>query len=466
MSGPSDPGIESDGTGASRSGWFVRGRTELRALTEGPLVRNAASLYGSTIVTSALGFFYWFMAARLLPAASVGIASAIQSAAQLLSVVCVLGLSTLLISELSVDRTHARSLMLTASTVVVGVTTVAALAVAFVVGQTSSNLHEGLSGPAAVIVFVLLSALTAEAVVLDDSCVGLLRGDIQLRRNTVFAVSKLLILPALIVLWPTKTGTELVLAWLIGLAISLVLLAMRLDRLTSGQPSHLIFGHLFDRRRAIAGHHWLNISIYAPRQMLPIIVATIVGPAPNAAFTAALLVIGFVNIIPVHLSTVLFALAPGDEVALRREVRKTMRICLALALASAPFFLVFSRLILGAFGTGYQSATTALILLGLTTYPLAVKTHYVAISRVRGRMARASVRTLVGGCIEIGLAALGGVRGGITGVALGYLAASVIEASLFAPTVFRVLSGAPGVDPEDAPAAGDDPSGGRGDGGS
>jgi hypothetical protein len=32
--------------------------------------------------------------------------------------------------------------------------------------------------------------------------------------------------------------------------------------------------------------------------------------------------------------------------------------------------------------------------------------------------------------------------------------------------VFRVLSGAPGVDPEDAPAAGDDPSGGRGDGGS
>src|ERR1035438_6627611 len=112
MSGPSDPGIESDGTGASRSGGIVRGRTELRALTEGPLVRNAASLYGSTIVTSALGFFYWFMAARLLPAASVGIASAIQSAAQLLSVVCVLGLSTLLISELSVDRTHARSLML------------------------------------------------------------------------------------------------------------------------------------------------------------------------------------------------------------------------------------------------------------------------------------------------------------------------------------------------------------------
>ena len=43
---------------------------------EGPIVRNAAALYGTTIVTSILGFVYWFVAARLAPAAAVGTASA------------------------------------------------------------------------------------------------------------------------------------------------------------------------------------------------------------------------------------------------------------------------------------------------------------------------------------------------------------------------------------------------------
>src|SRR5664280_2880225 len=86
-----------------------------RAAMEGPLLRNAASLYGSTVITGFFGFFYWFVAARMAPARAVGISSAVQSAAQLLAIVCVLGLSTLLISELSHDRSHARSLMLTAA---------------------------------------------------------------------------------------------------------------------------------------------------------------------------------------------------------------------------------------------------------------------------------------------------------------------------------------------------------------
>ena len=82
---------------------------------EGPIVRNAAALYGTTIVTSILGFVYWFVAARLAPAAAVGTASAVQSAAQFLGIFCVIGLNTVLISELAADKSQARSLMLTAA---------------------------------------------------------------------------------------------------------------------------------------------------------------------------------------------------------------------------------------------------------------------------------------------------------------------------------------------------------------
>src|SRR5450631_186187 len=86
-----------------------------RKLLEGPIVRNAATLYGTTVVTSAVGFVYWFIAARLVSERAIGIASAIQSAAQFLSLFCVLGLNTLVVSELSKDKTQGRALILTAA---------------------------------------------------------------------------------------------------------------------------------------------------------------------------------------------------------------------------------------------------------------------------------------------------------------------------------------------------------------
>ncbi len=440
MRGPSTPVSREPPTSGPRR-WLARPIAEVKQAAEGPVVRNAASLYGTTIVTSVLGFVYWFIAARMVTARAVGTASAVQSAAQFLSIVCVIGLNTLLISELSADKRHARTLMLTAAACAGTVALLVSGVVGLGASRLSPSIHQSLNGPAGLLVFALLSAGTTIVLVLDDACIGLLRGDLQLRRNTVFAASKLLLLPVLITLWSSASGMELVVAWLGGLVISLAALWHRLAALTSGQPSRLEFGRLFEKRRLMAGHHGLNLSIQAPRLILPVLVALILGPEANAAFTAAFLTVGFVNVIPGLLSTVLFALSPGDEGALRREVRKTMRICLVLALASAPFFIIFSGLILSAFGPDYVEATTLLALFGLTTYPTAIKAHYVAIARVRGLMTQAAFRTMVGSCLELGLAAAGAVLDGLNGLAVGYLIAVSIEAILLSPTVFGVLRG-------------------------
>ncbi len=236
-----------------------------------------------------------------------------------------------------------------------------------------------------------------------------------------------------------EAGAELVLAWTIGLAVSLVTVILGLRGATEGSSARLDLRSLYEKRGLMVGHHWLNLSVQSPRLIIPVLVATIVGPAANAAFTAALLVVTFVNIIPVHLSTVLFALSPGDEEALHREVHRTMRICLILSAVSAPFFLVFSNFILSLFGPKYTIAAPALIVMGFTTYPMAIKAHYVAIARVRGKMQQAAFRTMVGAILEVGLAAVGGALFGVTGVGLGYLIATVLEGLIFAPTVFGVL---------------------------
>ena len=411
----------------------------MESLFRGTIVRNASFLYGTTIVTSFLGFLYWFIAARMVPASAVGTASAIQAAAQVLSFFCVLGLSTLLISELSHDRSNARSLILT-STAVVGVfSLITSAIVGIVIGSLSPALRPGLTGTIHIVLFAVLGTFTSVLIILDDSCIGLLRGDLQLRRNTVFAATKLALLPLLIVLWPSGSGTELVVAWLIGLAISMWTLGVGLVRITSGQPARLEFRELVAKRRLMLGHHSLNLSVQLPRVLILVLVAIIVGPAANAAFTAAILMTGFVNVIPVHLTTALFALAPGDEEALHREVSRTMRICLVVSLMSALFFIVFSHFMLGLFGKDYQSATAAMIILGFTTYPVAIKAHFISIARVRGRIQQAAYLTMVGACFEVGLAAVGAALHGLRGTAAGYLLALILEVLMFGPTVFGVL---------------------------
>jgi O-antigen/teichoic acid export membrane protein len=421
---------------------------EIKDALEGPIVRNAASLYGTTIVTSILGFVYWFVAARMAPASAVGTASAIQSAAQFLGIFCVIGLNTLLISELAADKSQARSIILTAAAGVGVAASIISAGVGIGLANLSSTLRQGLNGPGDILIFAVLGASTTILVLLDDACIGLLRGDLQLRRNAVFAVSKLALLPLLIWAWGTQSGVELVIAWLAGLAISLATLAFQLAKLTKGQSSRLDFPRIFEKRRLVMGHHWLNLSIQSPRLVLPVLVAVIVGTKANAAFTAAFLVVSFVNVIPSQLSTVLFALAPGDEADLHIQVRKTMRICLVISIITAPFFVIFAPFILRLFGHDYVTAAAALAILGFATYPQTIKAHYVAIARVRGRMQNAALWTLVGGCLEIGFSAVGAIEGGLTGLAIAYLIAATLEAILFSPSVFGVLRKARDVEPE------------------
>src|SRR5438270_7077568 len=82
---------------------------------------NAGSLIGTSVVTSALGFTYWWLAARQFPPRVVGLASASISAMTLLGTFGILGLGTLLIGELPRQKGKEASLISTALIVVGGV---------------------------------------------------------------------------------------------------------------------------------------------------------------------------------------------------------------------------------------------------------------------------------------------------------------------------------------------------------
>jgi O-antigen/teichoic acid export membrane protein len=417
-----------------------RAGRHLRGLRSSASIRGAAYLYASTITTSVLGFFFWFLAAKLLAPTQVGTASAGLSAAQLIASMGLLGLGTLTIAELSIDRTRVRSLVSATSIVAGTASALVALAAALVLAHTSSDLKPTLGGIFPLVVFVVVAGTTAAGLVIDDACIGMLRGEIQLVRNTVFAAAKLLLLPAAVYAWHGG-GEQIVVAWLAGTLISLVLAYRQIGRAAREDSWRPDFANLVEKRGLIWSHHFLNVAILAPRLVAPIVVAGLVSPAANAGFFTAAYITNFVTIIPSELSQALFALNPGDEVALTRETRLTMRLCVVVAVVSALLFGLGSHEILAVFRHSYVSAAPAMAILGLITLPSAVKAHYVAIARVRGRMTQAAFLATAAAVAEVVGVVVGAIAGGMTGTAWGLLAAYVVEAVLFAPTVLGVLRG-------------------------
>jgi O-antigen/teichoic acid export membrane protein len=393
-------------------------------------------LFGTTVVTSVLGFAFWALAARFYSSVDVGISSAAISAMQFLATVGVLGLNTLVIGEI---RQHSdRAGFLTAAAIVA--TAASSLAatvyvlVAPLIQAHLGPLGRGLGGP---LLFIAGVGLTGLVIVVDQSFIGLLRGEIQLWRNGVFATVKLLLLPIGMLLPSVEGAVVMYGVWVLANVVSLFTLLLHARRQKLRPRFRPYWKALRALRGAAIAHHWLNLASYGPRLILPIMVASMLGPALNAAFYTALLIVTFANIIPGHLATALFSLGRGDTAGLARESRRTLWLSAAVAVGSGVLFVPLSYPVLRIISADYVIATSSMILLGLTTLPLAVKLHYIAVNRVLDRLKTCAAVITGCGLLQLVLAAVGARIAGLVGVSAGYLTALIIEAILLWPTVAR-----------------------------
>jgi O-antigen/teichoic acid export membrane protein len=416
--------------------------TELRRFGPGlslrhrPVFLNAASLFGSTVVTSFLGFAFWVVAARAFPMHGVGVASAAISAMQLLATVGIFGMGTLMIGELADGRSPKG---LVSAAMLAAALACGTLATSFVllrplISAELGPLGEGLVGP---LVFVTGVAVTGATLVLDQACIGMSRGVMQLVRNCIFSFVKLALLPAGLLLGSGQATTAIYGVWLAGNLISFAGFALHARRIGFAPSLRPALRSLAAIRSAALAHHWLNLAAQAPRLILPVLVAATLTPELNAAFYTAVLIVSFAAIVPVHLSTALFALPKGDTTRLASELRETLRVSALIGVVSAIAFALLSRTMLSMFGASYVVATDSMIVLGITTLPFTIKVHYAAVCRVQGRLTWCAAVSTAGGLLEIACCYVGARLEGLVGVSIGFLIALTVEAVLLWPTVAR-----------------------------
>jgi O-antigen/teichoic acid export membrane protein len=414
--------------------------SKVRAALQGnrDLLRNAGSLAATTGLTSVLGFGFWFVAAKHYKPAEIGYASSSTNAIALLGTVGVFGLGTMLIGEL--PKRRERGGLFSAAVIASAVGSLI-LGLAFPVVSRVLHLHfpEVDGSLPRVLIFAAGVTLTGATMVFDEGMIGVLRGGVQLWRNTAMSIIKVIALPVMAYLVVKDAyGTGIMAAFVIGTAGSLVPSVFQLKR------GGLKIWHTPDwpELRRLFGvalnHNWLNLALVAPARLIPIVVSLAAGETAGGVFYIAWMLIAFLFMVPVHLSTVLFAIASASPELIAEKLRFVLRVSLLIGLPIMAALAIGAHFALSLFKPEYAAlGTVPLWLLCIGYIPQMPKAQFIAVSRATNRVGRAAAMLCCTAICEIVAIIIGAKLGGLNGLTFAYLIVLIGEGLLYAPTVLR-----------------------------
>jgi O-antigen/teichoic acid export membrane protein len=403
---------------------------------------NAGSLIGTTAVTSILGFAYWLVATQHFAPAAVGFASASVSAMLFLGTICILGLGTMLIGELPQQSGRKGSLISAALLISAASGACFGVGFAIIAPLVSRDFAVLRANIWSIAIFAVGVSITAITLVLDQSLIGLLRGQLQFWRNTLFATIKLAVLLAVGLGLTMKTGLSIYATWGAGNIISLLALAgyAFVHGDLAGVSLWPQWKQLHRLRFVALQHHILNLTMQMPTQVLPVIVTVMFSATVNAWFYVSLMLANFVFTIPFSLTTVLYAVNTAQPDILAARIRLTVSLALGASIFASGILLLDTQQILGMFGHIYaEQAVWSLRILALGAFPQIIRTHFIALCRIKRRMAQAMAPIIAGSFLEIVAAAIGGRIGGLDGLSLGWVVALTLEALCMLWPVLRAI---------------------------
>ncbi|WP_149403043.1 lipopolysaccharide biosynthesis protein [Dictyobacter arantiisoli] len=408
------------------------------------MLLNTGSLIGTMLVTSGLGFAYWFVADRLFPLSAVGLASAATSTMMLLSSICLLGLSTLLISELPRNKGQ-EGTIISAALILVGlVGTVVGIIFALCTPIISKNLQPIGADLPSILLFGLGIGLTSVTIIADTCMIALLRGELQFWRNALFAASKLILLFVAARLLAEKTGISIYTTWMASNLISMLpLLAFGIYKAKKTHRSlRPHWGMMRKVGHAAVQHYILNLIYQTPTQILPVIATIMLSASANAWFYTASMIANFIFAVIGSLTTVLHATNATQIHTLPQKSRMTVGLSFGVSLIAGIVLIVGAHFMLGFFGHSYaDQASWSLRILAIGALPLIIKYHYLAIHRIKDHVSKAIVPISIGSVLELVMAIVGTRLWGLSGLSLGWVIGMYIEAIIMAPTVFRTMKG-------------------------
>jgi O-antigen/teichoic acid export membrane protein len=408
------------------------------------LLRNAGSLAATTGMTSIFGFVFTIVAARMFLPNAVGWGNAAINAMQLFGTIGMFGLGTMLIGELPKRKGDRGGLFAASvSTSLIG-SVILGLVFAIVIGMYFDKSLPGVGGNLGeVLLFVTGTALTGATLVFDEGTIGMLRGGVQLWRNMSLSAIKLIALPVTAVLLHDKFGVGLSLSYVIGIVGSLIPASIMLVRGGSRLYHRPDWQSLRRLLPVAINHNWLNLAMATPSRIIPIVVVVAVGSDKGAVFYVAWMITALLFMVPVHLGTVLFALASASPQVVAEKLRFVLRVSLLIGLPVMAVLAIGAHFMLGLYDSPKNHfiyshlGTVPLWLLVIGYIPQMPRAQFIAVSRATNRVGQAAGLICFFASCEIASIYIGGRIGGLDGLSFAYLGVLIMEGLITAPTVLR-----------------------------
>lgn len=410
----------------------------LRTHFDDRLYRTGYYLILGTGASGVLGVAFWALAARSYSAHVVGLSAAAVSAIALISGVCSLGLSAVLVRYLPVAGPAGRPLIVRSYALTIVLSFVVAAAVALTTDLWSPTL--GFLGedlwPLA---FALSTAAMTTFTLQDSVLTGLHRAAWVPLENTLYAVAKLVLLAALAGLLPFA---GLFVAWNLPLLPAVVVV------------NYLIFRRLIpkmssegglDRRKVMAmaaGNYGGNLLGLLGNMYLPILVANRASAAEAAYFYVPWMISLTIELVALNMMTSLTVEAALDMPRLRQLSRQALKQSMRLVVPVAALTALLAPLGLLLFGSEYaDEGTTLLRLLALGAIPNVIAALGAGVARIehRGWVVTAIQGFQLVFVVGLGAALLPGVGIAAIGIAwtgCQFLLAAALLATILRPVLF------------------------------
>ena len=348
-------------------------KTQIARLWGDALHRNSFYLVAANALMGVLGFFYWFITARLYNAENVGLATAAFSLATLLANLSTLGLRVGLIHYLpsSQDKNRLLNTVLNLSIVICTVFALVTLLLLDVFSPKLLILRTSLPFLISFIPFVILSGVSN---IVEGIFLVYRSGEYLLvEAGVLFGVK--LILPIAFVVFATF---GIFLSWYIGLIVAESVCILVLMRKFDYKPMLLIDVAIV--RNIARFSFWSQITNFLsslPVILIPIVITNLLRQRDAAYFYIDIMIANMFYIIAVAMSQSLFVEGSYDKSSLGVNLRKAAQIILAILVPGIIGVLLFGNLLLSFFGADYaREGTSLLILLVIAAIPTSI--NYIA----------------------------------------------------------------------------------------
>ena len=398
------------------------------------LYRTGYYLIIGTGVTSLLGVAFWALAAHTYSAHEVGLNAAAISAMTLVSGVCSLGLSAVVVRYLPIAGT-ATTKMVTGTYLLTGLLSLLVGAGVALSSELWSPSLDFLADPGWVIGFSLATAGTTIFVLQDNVLTGLRSAQWIPLENSIYSAGKLVLLVLLPALLPAAGPFV---AWNAPLLPAIILVNYLVYRRLI--PADRSFGEL-DRRtlmRMAAGNWGANLFAMAGNLYLPVLVANQTTASEAAFFYVPWLFSLSLQLVAINMMTSLTVEAALDMQALRRLAMQALRHSLRLIVPVVVLTVIVAPWLLLLFGQDYSDAGTPLLRwLAIGAIPNVIVTLGLSVARIEHRGAIVVAFSGAHAIAVIGLSALLLGELGIEAVGIAWTGSQTVLALVMLATLLR-----------------------------